>query len=837
MALFIWLSAGIHIDKMQVSEYLIEGLYIKLDKKLTIQAKNIVIPKRKENPSFDRINETLESIKYVLTFFNHIELNKIHFDNNILGIYFHDNILQLSSKDYLVRGNVHREGNMLIGTIPMLQLKKYDIVMRGEFTYNLHEDILHTEGKFLFQKTTGFFRASKRKDKIDFALSSGSFTNLKVFADTFDIAPAIKPWIVDNIQAKSYQVISLSGGGDIVDKLFKMNMDTLKAVALMKGVSILFKEGVAPVVARSVIINYSQKKGLVFNLEDPRYLGKNLDGSRVSIVNLGENNTSLNLNLKFDTPFDKEVQDLLKAYDIHVPVIQKSGKVIASLDAEIGLKKSKKHFTSDVTFLKGDVEVTGLLFPVEEGKLHYEDGRVDLKGIVLKHSLYEGVLEGNIDLENDKATFIFDAKNVLIKSKNNVLFTLKNEKIPFSLDYKNDIDIMLPKYALSIKSTKKETTLKINDLNKVKGYLSGHLPINEGGNIQVRTQGFETYTFKGLLKRKACFIYRDNKKCETRVPIKGTVSKNAVDFYAFNEQLHYNKKRNKVWLTGLNIDLEKFLLKKNKKVKGKKSKKVKNTKLNKVIILGKHSNLRYGEYTLLTDSYDVELNQNGDIKAIGSTDGDIIKFTKENDVLSLQALRIKDQVLHPLINFDGLKNGRYSISKNGNPAKVMHGEIIVEGGVMKGFKAYNNTLAFINTIPALAMLHNPGYSNEGFTILSGLVEYRMIERTKIIFDSIYIKGTSATIVGNGELDLKKNTINVELGVLVARELGKVVGSIPLVGYILVGKDKSVTVGLQITGSLDKPNVSISAAKDILSYPLELIKRTIEAPGYLLSPEK
>jgi len=167
---------------------------------------------------------------------------------------------------------------------------------------------------------------------------------------------------------------------------------------------------------------------------------------------------------------------------------------------------------------------------------------------------------------------------------------------------------------------------------------------------------------------------------------------------------------------------------------------------------------------------------------------------------------------------------------------VMRGEIIVEGGVMKNFKAYNNTLAFINTIPALATLHKPGYSNEGFTITSGVVEYRMIKRTKIIFDSIYIKGDSATIVGKGELDLKNNTINIELGVQVARELGKVVGSIPLVGYILIGKDKSITVGLQITGSLDKPKVNVSAAKDILSYPLALIKRTIEAPQQFLSPE-
>lgn len=145
------------------------------------------------------------------------------------------------------------------------------------------------------------------------------------------------------------------------------------------------------------------------------------------------------------------------------------------------------------------------------------------------------------------------------------------------------------------------------------------------------------------------------------------------------------------------------------------------------------------------------MKASGNIKAIGSTDGDIVKFTKKSDTLTLQALRIKDKVLHPLINFKGLQKGRYSIKKSGDPTQVMKAEIIVEGGVMKDFKAYSNTLAFINTLPALAMLHKPGYSTEGFTIDSGLVEYRMIQKRKIIFDSIYIKGESATIVGKGEI--------------------------------------------------------------------------------------
>ena len=256
-------------------------------------------------------------------------------------------------------------------------------------------------------------------------------------------------------------------------------------------------------------------------------------------------------------------------------------------------------------------------------------------------------------------------------------------------------------------------------------------------------------------------------------------------------------------------------------------------KAKKLVILGEKSNLRYGQYMLLLDSYDMEIEPNGDIKAIGSLEGDIVKFDRKGREFYLQALRIKDKMLHPLIRFKGLKNGRYSIKKLGDPDKMMKGQIIVEGGVLSDFKAYNNTLAFINTIPALATLSSPGFSQKGFKIKEGVVEYRMIG-DQFIFDSIYIKGSSASIVGKGVLDAKRGTISIDLAIQTARELGKFVGNLPLLGYILMGKDKSMTVGLKITGTLDKPKVETSAAKEILTLPLQIIKRTLESPKHIIN---
>ena len=833
IALFAWLSVGVEIDTFKASGYRVDGLYIKLDKKLTLKADKVVIPQRKENPSFDRIDETLESIKYLLTFFEHIDLKKIVFDNNVLGIYFSDNILQLSSKDYLVRGNVHREGKMLIGEIPILLLKDQNVTMRGTFRYDLHEDILTTKGKFALDRFIGDFEASKIQDEITFSLKSEPFSDLKEVVDRFPMVPAVRSWVVDKVQAKSYQLLSLTGGGTIVNKTFQMNLDILKGKVRFSDVSIDFKEGLDPVLAPSFVLSYTNEGGLFFDLEEPRYRGRNLDGTTVAIVNLRDDNTTLKLDLHMWSPIDKTVHKILSAYDIPMPVMQEQGDVNATVKLDIALKHKGITVLTDVTLGKGKIIVNHIPFFVQSGYVSYVDGLVHLKDIVLAHATYDGILNGNIDLHTSTASMLFDMKHLTLKAKDELILFLKNEKIPVTLNYKDHIDITVPKYTLKLLSTKDETILTIDDLNKVKQCISDAIPIENGGNLKIKTKDFQTYTFKGVMKRESCFLYEKEDACFASVPYHGKVTQKDVQFYAFNDRMYYQKSKSRLTLKGINIDLKKFLAQESKSVK--KSKKVK--KGTKLVIIGKKSHLRYDDYSLNTDSYDVEVKNNGDIKAIGSTDGDIVKFTKVNDVLTLQALRIKDKVLQPLINFYGLQGGRYSITKTGVPSKVMKGEIIVEGGVMKGFKAYNNTLAFVNTIPALATLHKPGYSSEGFTIESGVVEYRMIKTDKIVFDSIYIKGDSATIVGKGELDLKKKTINVELGIQVARELGKVVGSIPLVGYILVGKDKSVTVGLKITGSLDKPDVSVLAVKDILSYPLEIIKRTIEAPGQLLTPKQ
>ena len=833
-ALFIWLLVGIKFDTFKIADYHVDGLYIKLDKKLVLKADNVIIPQRKEDPSFSSVDESFDRVKYLLTFFQSIDLKTIVFNNNTLSLKFRDDYLKLTSNDYEIIGTVKREGKIIKATIPFLNLKKYQVAMNGKFTYDLDEDVLSTEGNFTHNDALGSFHVIKNGNEIEFALDSNTFEDLKSIIDKVPLMDAIRSWVVEKVQSNQYKLHTLTGKGRLEEEKFKIDFDSLKGEILFTDVKIHFKEGLSPVLAPSFLLSY-EKGGLYFDLKEPTYEGISLEGSKVSILNLLNKDTNLKLKIRAHTAFESKLKNILTAYDLELPLEQKSGKAHLLFMADISLKSSYQDYFVNVDFDPSEIWLKKVKLSIEKGVVQYHKGVVSLKNLYLNDTHYEGNLSGTVHLHEQKADLTLDAKRLELGDESERFFVLKDQILPFELYYKDNLKVEIPTLKTKVISDVNETQIFLTDLSKIKPYLQEQSLIEQGGNVDISTKDFKTFTYSGVLKRLSCFIYERDNQCKSRVPFEGKVTPTDLDFYAFEKRFHYNQATSRVRIKNLNIDLEAFLsMTKKKAIKLESKKKGQAKKDKSLVILGKKSNLRYGEYSLLTDSYDIEVKPNGNIKAIGSSSDDIIKFSKKQELMLVQAYRIKDKTLHPLVNFKGLQHGRYTLKIWGDPEKTMTGEIIVEGGVMKDFKAYNNTLAFINTVPALASLKNPGYSKEGFTIEEGVAEYRMVKKDKIIFDSIYIKGASATIAGTGEIDMKNNTIKLDLAIQTAREIGKLVGSLPLVGYIITGKDKSATFGLEISGALDDPKVTTSPGGDILSLPLNILKRAIESPEYIIN---
>lgn len=831
MILAVWLKVGIKADYLHIGPYKLSGLYIKLDKKLTLNAHHVIIPKSKANPSFSTIDKTFDRIKGLLQLFESVSLHDVIYENNRIDLVYAENMLHINTKDYEIAGKIERIEKRFVAEVPLLYLKAKKITLSGDFTYSHYEDRLHAWGKYTMYGVEGNFTANKVKERIKFDLKSDRFPDLKPLMEVLPLSETVKHWSVERIQAEQYQLKSLKGSGTVAGQEFRLDVDKLTGLAEFSNAKINFKDGLESVHTSKIVMTY-KKGGLYFDLDKPVYEDKSLDGSKVSIVDLtGSKPTSLKLDLQLDSPFDESIQKILKAYHLKVPVLQKSGKAQASVLLDVVFKSGETTAVIDVDMENAKVQVYKLGLGIDSGHVHYEDGVVSFDNLLLKDKMYSGRAEGRVKLRKKEAEIAVDLHSLHSgEGGKEKYFEIRDKKLTIALDYRKGMHIKIPELAFSISEEANTTQFSFKDLNLIKPYIKDKAYIQEGGSADIFTDDFKTFTFEGLLRRNTCFFYEGDDLCHTRVPCSGKITPKGIDFYAFNKRLHFNETKSRVMLNRLNIDLKRFLQYLSTQyeegsITGKKGE--------SLVIIGKESNLRYKNYTLVTDSYDVEVKPNGDIKAIGSSEGDIVKFEKKGDIFSVNALRIKDEVLHPLIDFNGLKKGRYSLKISGELDKLMKGRIIIEGGVMRDFKAYNNTIALINTLPALAMLQDPGFSKEGFKIKKGVAEYQIIKGEKIVLDSIYIKGKSSTVVGKGVIDIKKNKIDIQLAIRTAKTLGNVVGQIPLIGYILMGEDKSMTIGLTIKGTLDKPKVNTSAAEEILTLPLEIIKRTIESPKQMI----
>lgn len=831
VSLFLFLKVGISVSNLKIGSFDIAGLYLKLDKKLIIKADKLVIPKMAKKAELPNIEEGLDQVEKILSYFQTIDLKEVEFKNDHYTLLYADNIIYMTNDEYEVAAkDVRRIRDELHADIDLVYLKKYDIRLSGKLTYDFNKDTLLVRGNAEYLDIRSEFIVNKRQHQLYYVLKTNEFTQLKSLIDQFKIPPKISVWITDKLKAKKYRLESLKGMATIDKKGFKLLPDTIKAEAILDHPVLYFKEGIDPVEAKQAKLIF-EKGNLSIIPEDPRLNGRSGVGSMATISEMtNPKPVMLGLDLKLNTPLDPEVHKILHAYKIKLPLMQPEGTTEARLLIDVDLKAKKAHFVGDFDIGKGKVSIGKVNLSVDKGSVHIEKGMAILSGIKLHDSWYQGIVNGKVDLKKKKIDLSLDIASFDLGTEGKSYLSIRKTKLPLVIDFQKDLLFSLPtvKTGIRVSAKDKSAVIVMKDLLKLKKYLR-NFPVNiDGGNLKIQTKDYALYRYSGLLKRNECFFYQKESACLTRVPISGSFSKSSLVFNAFQNRFSYNSQKSLVNLTNLNLDLKEFF-----KNQEKESKKESGSGMTQEIkVVGKKSIIRYEKFKLLTDRYTMLLAPGGNFSFSGNLGKDTVTVQKRQKQLAIRAVRITDRMLHPLINFDGLHNGRYSVTISGVPEKVMKGEIILDGGVMRDFKAYNNVLAFINAIPALATLSSPGFSSKGYKIKKGLIKFT-ISGDKLFFDSVLIEGTSATISGDGVVDLKTKKVNVELAIQTVREIGKVVGSLPVVGYILTGENKGVvTVGLKISGTLDNPRVKTNPVKDVLLMPFEMIERTLKTPTHL-----
>lgn len=102
-------------------------------------------------------------------------------------------------------------------------------------------------------------------------------------------------------------------------------------------------------------------------------------------------------------------------------------------------------------------------------------------------------------------------------------------------------------------------------------------------------------------------------------------------------------------------------------------------------------------------------------------------------------------------------------------------------------------------------------------------------------DSYTLNSPELKIAGFARVNMINDSI---AGTLTLKsDLGSALGKVPMVGYILLGDDGSISTTVNLKGKLSDPIVETAIAKEIVTAPFNILKRTITYPFLWMIPDE
>lgn len=182
-----------------------------------------------------------------------------------------------------------------------------------------------------------------------------------------------------------------------------------------------------------------------------------------------------------------------------------------------------------------------------------------------------------------------------------------------------------------------------------------------------------------------------------------------------------------------------------------------------------------------------------------------------------------------LIKGAHFKKGSLSVAAKGSfdESSVL---VKISDTTLKNLNPLNNILAFLDTIPALITFSLPDYSTKGMYVKSAVVGMK-IQNDLATIESFDVKSSVLTISGTGWISVPQNLINMDLNMITQAKTN--LTKIPLIGYIIAGKEKRPSITLKVSGPLNDPTVKNSMFKEVASTPFSILYRTLTLPYYLV----
>lgn len=480
-------------------------------------------------------------------------------------------------------------------------------------------------------------------------------------------------------------------------------------------------------------------------------------------------------------------------------------------------KKAKwKLFDNDLTLYPSQLSYN-------KNTLYLENVHLAALGIV------DSKIEGKYNIHDGKGKIVL--KQLMAKSDDLLLLDIKKDIKIYLSKKKNEQRVEVPIFNLKFKSRPEGWEMGIKDM----ALLSSYSPLLQeynitNGSIHIGAHSSEEkINVYGFFDYPYSIIVKNNKPLGT-FKFSGHYLNDKLTLFTKND-LSMELTQDKLSLNAHNVGINLFSI--FDFISDHQSEQEQKSKSNfEVDIKTDHSYLYLDpKRRALTDKLMLQY-KNGELKAqllYGKNGGAALERDVQGN-LYIYGDRLNDVFMSELAEFSEFKGGELSFYISGKVDKL-NGIIRMKNTTIKDYKAINNTLAFINTIPALVTFSVPHYNTKGLRVSEAYTGFNY-ENDIITLNGFRLVSPELTFNGKGTVDIANKTVDVETS-LVTKATSNL-SKIPLLGYILVGKeDDTITTTITLKGPMDNPVVENTLAKDIGVGSFNIIKRALTFPVHYI----
>jgi len=520
-ALLFFLFEGITIKTVSLPGIKIKQLYIKLDKKLILDAEEIIIQKQSNvTNSLENIKKDVYKIPLYLDYFQTIHIEKLQIDGNEFVIAINDDIFFIDNKFINVAAKPTFSKDRISLKLYSLYLKDKNILLRGDVLIDYNKEEMLFNGAYGRNDLNGDLVFKANNDYFDFSIDSKDLTDIKFVKDFVDLDETIEKWMYSNVLG-TYRLENLTGR--FSTRNFQPLLKSFKAKATITKGKIRFHDDLDYINTDMVTVRF-ENDNLYFDLLNPTYKDIDINGSNVVIYNINGEGSNIDVNLVTKSKLNNDVLDIIAAYGAKLPIVQLDGETDSKLTINVDFQTSVVSTSGVFKTKKAKFRLKELEFEASNGTVVLKDNIVHIQNTQVN---YKQNLEASLDLIIDTSTSSASGNTKInyltIKSDKQDIVNIANESTSLSVDYAADVNVILDELATTVNINDRTIDVHMSNLEKL--YPSSELLQNLGvnyGEMSLYIHTLDDIKFKADVFKLDLPLKRDGEFL-TRLKVEGAI--------------------------------------------------------------------------------------------------------------------------------------------------------------------------------------------------------------------------------------------------------------------------------------------------------------------------